>query len=91
MIFPVTEALVLVQSKAVAILHNRDPVSCDPAHYDVIVAQENMRAKSVQLNMAIVKTVYCSTESVQPSIICKSSLLTKSLRFFESFPVNFQG
>ena len=49
----------VVQSKAVAISHNRDP-----AHYDVIFMQENMRTKPVKLNMGIVRTVYCFTGPV---------------------------
>ena len=48
----------VVQSKAVAIPHNRDPASSDSAPYDVIVTQENTRTKPVQLNMGIVRTVY---------------------------------
>ena len=54
----------VIQSNAVAILYNQDAASCDPVHYDVIVTQENMRTKPVQLNMGIVRTVHCSTRPV---------------------------
>ena len=51
----------VVQSKAVAVPLNRDPVSCDPAHYEVIVTQDNMRTKPVWLNMGIVRTSVASS------------------------------